>query len=157
MPLPTSGDVTMKYLRQGERALRVAEALADARRLVATVERERAGASGARAGRLDEIRRKRENAPGPYPQEMLISQLGVACAGPATRDPLNPIPLRGNRRNDKLLVFRGLPSIGAGGRFFENRTPPVETAPQAAPSGAAPQGTPDCPRRDETERIPGPR
>jgi hypothetical protein len=32
-----------------------------------------------------------------------------------------------------LLVFRGLPSIGAGGRFSENRGLPGETAPETAP------------------------
>jgi len=74
--IAAAGDVTPEDLeRQRDLALRVTEALSDARRLLAAVQTERAGAPGARAALLDEIRGRLENAPGPYPREMLISQL----------------------------------------------------------------------------------
>jgi len=71
-----TGDVTIEDLeRQRDLALRVAAALSEARRLLATIERDRADAAGDRAAMLDDIRRQLENAPDPYPREMLISQL----------------------------------------------------------------------------------
>jgi photosystem II stability/assembly factor-like uncharacterized protein len=75
-PRVAARGVTVEDLvRQRDLALQVVEALSDARRLLAAIESERAGATGGRAEALDRIRRRLENAPGPYPQEMLLSQI----------------------------------------------------------------------------------
>jgi hypothetical protein len=53
--------------------------------------------------------------------------------GIRTRDPLNPIRLRGTGKNDNLPRFQGLPSVGAGVSWQESRGLPGETAPQTEP------------------------
>jgi hypothetical protein len=70
-----SGVTTADLERQRDLALQVVQLLSEARRLLADVEAEHRSATGARAEALDGIRRRLENAPGPYPQEMLISQI----------------------------------------------------------------------------------
>lgn len=61
--------------RQRDLALAVVETLSRARRAAAAIEAARDTASATRAATLNVIRAKHVNAPGPYPQEMLISQL----------------------------------------------------------------------------------
>jgi len=55
--------------------------------------------------------------------------------GIRTRDPLNPIPLRGNLRNGNLSVFQGLPSIGAGSRSMKIGVWRQKRHPKRRPSG----------------------
>jgi hypothetical protein len=74
--LQAEGNVTLADLqKQLDLALGIVQTLSLARQTAAAIEAERASASGARAERLDTVYRKLVNAPGPYPQEMLISQI----------------------------------------------------------------------------------
>jgi hypothetical protein len=53
--------------------------------------------------------------------------------GIRTRDPLNPIRLRGLTNHEQMSDCRGKPIVGAGLPEHRNRGLPGETAPQTAP------------------------
>jgi hypothetical protein len=110
-----SGDVTPDDLaRQRDLALRVVDLLSDARHALAAIAAERPAAGGARAKTLDHIRQRLENAPGPYPQEMLISQIeylyGIVTSAdsPPGRDALERVDVL-RRELDERLAALGRP------------------------------------------------
>jgi photosystem II stability/assembly factor-like uncharacterized protein len=75
-PRVAAGGVTTADLeRQRDLALQVARLLSEARQLLTDVDTELRSATGTRAETLDRVRRRLQNAPGPYPQEVFISQV----------------------------------------------------------------------------------
>ena len=60
--------------------------------------------------------------------------------GIRTRDPLNPIRLRGKPNYSMLSAFRGKPGVGAGVSRHGNRSLAGETVPETAPLIASHSG-----------------